>query len=253
MKASGMDDVLGFDYMDKPSKDSLMKALEELLVLGALDEKQQLTPLGKKMAEFPIEPAFAKVLLRASEHNCTSEVIDIISLLSVENVFYSPNEKREQAAEAKKKFISVDGDHITLLNVLKAFLEAGKDKKWCQDNFIHARSLNYVLETRKQLRQHCSRLKIPLNDQDQHADATTALNDRILQTFLEGFKTNLALLQADGTYKTLYGSQTVHVHPSSVLFNKKAPIVLYNDLMWTTKRYMRVVSRVQREWLIQQQ
>lgn len=252
MKASGIKDILKFDFMDRPSKESLIDALEELYVLDALDSNQKLTSIGYKMAEFPVEPALSKVLLKSQEFGCVAEILDIISLLSVENIFFSPNDKRELAAEAKKKFISVDGDHLTLFNVLQAYLQSGKDKKWCHQNFIHSRSMHQVIETRKQLRRFCNRLNIKFNDVDdaELRISNTSVTDKILQALLTGFFTKIAALQPDGkTYKSLFNGQIVSIHPSSVLFGKKEPYVMYHDLIWTSKRYMRIASVVQKKWI----
>ncbi|KAG1220422.1 hypothetical protein G6F35_006721 [Rhizopus arrhizus] len=123
LKATGIDNVLEFDYMDRPSRASLIRALEELYALGAINDQGQLSDAGKQMAEFPLDPMYSKVLIQSKEYECTSEAIAIISLLSVDSIFFTPSDKREQAAEARKKFLHSDGDHLTLLNVLKSYWE----------------------------------------------------------------------------------------------------------------------------------
>lgn len=168
LKASGVENILEFDYMDPPSRTSrkidssvgqikkkvsltfypvltVIRALEELYALGAMDETGKLSTLGRKMAEFPVDPRFAKVLIQSAEYGCTFEVIAIISLLSVENIFFSPSDKREQAAEARRKFLHNDGDHLMLLNVLKGYWEVKGDYEWCRENFINARNIKIAL------------------------------------------------------------------------------------------------------------
>lgn len=110
-----------------------------------MDETGKLSTLGRKMAEFPVDPRFAKVLIQSAEYGCTFEVIAIISLLSVENIFFSPSDKREQAAEARRKFLHNDGDHLMLLNVLKGYWEVKGDYEWCRENFINARNIKIAL------------------------------------------------------------------------------------------------------------
>lgn len=123
----------------------MVRALEELYALGAMDESGKLSALGRRMAEFPVDPRFAKVLIQSAEYGCTFEVIAIISLLSVENIFFSPSDKREQAAEARRKFLHNDGDHLMLLNVLKGYWEVKGDYEWCRENFINARNMKIAL------------------------------------------------------------------------------------------------------------
>ena len=86
-----------------------MGALENLYILGALEENGQISKLGQKMASFPLDPIYSRILIESELHGVVNEVASIISLLSIDPIFYSPRDKREEAAEAKKKFISFDG------------------------------------------------------------------------------------------------------------------------------------------------
>ncbi|KAJ3284564.1 putative ATP-dependent RNA helicase dhx33 [Borealophlyctis nickersoniae] len=244
LKASGVDDVLGFDYMDKPSRTSIIRALENLYALGALKEDGKLSNLGRQMAEFPLDPPFAKVIIQSKKYKCTQEVISIVSLLSVDPIFFSPHEKREEAAAAKKKFINYDGDHITLLNVMKGYQSVHGDREWCNENFVSGRSMKQVMDIRTQLQQFCSRyLQI---------DPTTSCGtdfEPVLKCFLSGFFQNVALIQHDGTYRTLVSNQIVHIHPTSTLFNRKAHAIMYGELVHTTRHYVRNCSIIQPGWV----
>ena len=88
---------------------TVVGALETLYSLGALTDKGTLSPLGRQMSGFPLEPVFAKILIESQKHECVYEIGSIIAMLSIEPVFYAPRNKREEAQEAKKKFISFDG------------------------------------------------------------------------------------------------------------------------------------------------
>ncbi|KAH8552048.1 P-loop containing nucleoside triphosphate hydrolase protein [Umbelopsis sp. PMI_123] len=243
LKAAGVEDVLGFDYMDRPSRTSLSRALEQLYSLCAINDKGLLTEEGKQMAEFPLDPVFSKVLIQSQQYECTSEVISIISLLSVDSVFFTPPDKRDNVADAKKRFVHPDGDHLTLLNVLKSYWEVKGDKEWCRENFINMRNMKIVLDVRNQLIQFCTRMGI--------VSSASAGNetDAILKSFLSGFFQNTALLQPDGTYKSVLGGQTISIHPGSSMFGKRVEAIMYNELVFTTKQYVRGVSSVQAAWL----
>jgi pre-mRNA-splicing factor ATP-dependent RNA helicase DHX15/PRP43 len=82
--------LVHFDFMDPPAPETLMRALELLNDLGALDDDGELTKAGEMMAEFPLEPQHAKVCLTAGEYNCTNEILTIVALLSVANIFMRP-------------------------------------------------------------------------------------------------------------------------------------------------------------------
>ena len=134
--AIGVTNILEFDYMDPPSGESLVQALEHLVHIGALekrvkeDESLVLSPLGKKLSHFPLEPSFAKAIVSAQEYRCTHEVLTVVSMLSVDSVLYTPSNKREEAAVARKKFLSADGDHMTLLSIYRAY-KGVKGNKVC--------------------------------------------------------------------------------------------------------------------------
>ncbi|KAJ3218693.1 putative ATP-dependent RNA helicase dhr2 [Dinochytrium kinnereticum] len=220
MKASGVEDIHNFDFLDKPSRDSIVCALQHLYSLKALDSNGKLSKEGLLMSKFPIEPSLAKVLTRSKDYGCTSEIITIISSLSVESIFVSPHNKREEAFEAKKKFLNYDGDHMTLLNVVKTYVAVNGDKEWCNQNFVNWRSLKQAMDIRKQLSQFCKGAGL---DPDLSSEADV---EKVLQCFLVGFFENVAVWQHDGTYKTLFSKQVK-----------------------TSRLYMRNVSSVSIAWL----
>ena len=155
LKKLGIDDLVHFDFMDPPGKficvegggvmggfawmfagnltidswiapETMMRALELLLYLEALNEEGDLTDVGHMMADFPLDPQLSKMLVAAPRFKCGNEMLSIAAMLSVPNVFVRPNNQRKQADEAKAQFAHPDGDHLTLLNVYHAF----KASRW---------------------------------------------------------------------------------------------------------------------------
>ena len=141
LKAMGINDLLNFDYMDPPPIQSLICALESLYGLGALDDEGLLTKLGRKMAEFPLEPPLSKMVLTAVDLGCVEEIITIVAMLSVQNVFYRPKDKQSLADQKRAKFHQAEGDHLTLLTVYEAWKQNNFSNAWCHDNFIQ---VNYI-------------------------------------------------------------------------------------------------------------
>ena len=141
LKAMGINDLLGFDFMDPPPVQTLIGAMEALYTQGALDDEGLLTRLGRKMAEFPLEPALSKMLLVSAELGCSEEILTIVAMLSVENPFYRPKDKATQADQKKAKFNQAEGDHLTLLAIYQAWAASKFSNPWCFENFIQARSI----------------------------------------------------------------------------------------------------------------
>ncbi|TGZ60711.1 hypothetical protein CRM22_008385 [Opisthorchis felineus] len=151
LKAMGINDLLSFDFMDPPPLQTLVAAMETLHGLSALDDEGLLTRLGRRMAEFPLEPMLSKMLIMSVHLQCSEEVLTIVSMLSVQNVFYRPKEKTELADQRKAKFHQPEGDHLTLLAVYNAWKNNKFSAPWCYDNFIQARTLKRAQDVRKQL------------------------------------------------------------------------------------------------------
>jgi HrpA-like RNA helicase len=97
----------------------------QLWVLGALDNVGDLTAVGRKMSEFPMEPSMAKMLIASVEYKCSAEMLTIVSMLSVPSVFYRPKERMEEADAAREKFNVPESDHLTLLNVFNQWKSHG--------------------------------------------------------------------------------------------------------------------------------
>lgn len=152
LKKLGIDDIVHFDYMDPPAPETLMRALEQLNYIGALDDEGDLTEMGRKMSEFPLDPLHAKIVLAAStKYNCVNEALAIVALLNVPNVFMRPRDQADQSDACKAKFSHNDGDHLTLLNVFNKFKENGGDSDWCWNHFLNYRALCQANNIRDQL------------------------------------------------------------------------------------------------------
>src|SRR5712691_5336255 len=104
LKAMGIDDLLDFDFMDRPPKRIMRAAMDTLHTLSALDDDGSLTHLGRKMADFPMELQLAKMLIASVKFKCSDEILTIVAMLSVPSVFYRPSDKQAQADAKKAKF-----------------------------------------------------------------------------------------------------------------------------------------------------
>ena len=182
LKGMGIHDPRTFDFLTKPSTETLVKAFEQLYALSAVDNAMNLTSYGKKMAKLPLAPTFAHLILQSPEFQCTAEMLTAVAMLSAENIFYRPGGSEEnlgsasgKAVAAHKRFASHEGDLPTFLSVYNFWMDEAfyvphknhKRKKesmrkishgeWCAQNFISGRSLVRAHDVRKQLTEICSR------------------------------------------------------------------------------------------------
>lgn len=243
LKAMGINDLLHFDFMDPPPTNTMLTALEELYALSALDDEGLLTRLGRKMADFPMEPALAKVLIAAVDLGCSDEVLSIVAMLNMPTVFYRPKEKQQQADQKKAKFHDPHGDHLTLLNVYNGWKQSKFANPWCFENFIQARSMRRAKEVRDQLVKIMERYKHPI---------VSCYRDtaKVRQALCCGFFRNSARKDPAEGYKTLIEGIPVYLHPSSALFGKQAEWVIYHTLVMTSKEYMHCTSSIEPKWLV---
>ncbi|KAA6399795.1 MAG: putative ATP-dependent RNA helicase DHX8 [Streblomastix strix] len=244
LKAMGINDILAFDFMDPPPRQTLLASLEQLYALEALDEEGLLTRLGRRMAEFPLEPPLAKMLLESEQLGCSEEILTITAMLSVENIFYRPSDKVDEADKSKAKLVRPEGDHITLLYIYNKYEENIRDAAWCRRNFIQKRAMQRAKDVRTHLAELLRKYKVEIISCKQDTN-------RILKAIVSGFFNHAAKKDPTEGYRTLADNQTVFIHPSSALFQKGAEYVLYHELVLTTKEYMRNVCSIDPRWLLE--
>ena len=242
LKAMGINDMLGFDFMDPPPVATLVNALESLYALGALDDEGLLTRLGRKMAEFPLEPNLGKMLILSVDLGCSEEILTVTAMLSVENPFFRPKEKQAQADMKKARLMQPEGDHISLLCVYKAWEASKFSSPWCYENFIQARSMLRAQDVRKQLVTIMDRYRLDL--------LSSGKNYKIVcKAITAGFFMNAAKKDPQEGYRTLVDQNHVYLFPGSALFSKSPEYVIYHELVLTTKEYMRNCLAIDAKWL----
>ena len=244
MKAMGVNDLLHFDFMDAPPVQTLVAAMESLFALNALDEEGLLTLLGRRMAEFPMEPPLSKILIQSVDLGCSDEVLTVTSMLSVQNIWYRPKEKQAQADQKRSKFFQPEGDHLTNLSVYQAWAASKFSNPWCFENYIQARTMRRAQDVRKQLLAIMDRYKLELVSCGRNFT-------KVRRAITSGFFMHAAKKDPTEGYKTMDEGQVVYIHPSSALFNRNPEWLIYHELVLTTKEYMREIIAIEPKWLLE--
>ena len=223
LKALGIDNIARFDFLTSPPAELIVRALELLYSLGALDDYAKLTrPLGMRMAELALEPMMAKVLLGSSAFGCLSEILSIAAMVSLQgSVWFSHDEKKAEES-ARRKFAAEEGDHLTLLNVYQTFVTKGKkDVQWCRANYLNYKSMQRAVSIRTQLKRYVERFGINVQESlatNGNVEDLSGKAEKICRCLTTGFFAHVARMQADGSYRTVSGGTVLHAHPSSLMF-----------------------------------
>lgn len=245
LKSLGINDLIHFDFMDPPPAETLIIALEQLYALGGLNHHGELTKLGRRMAEFPVEPMMSKMLIASEKYKCVEQILTITAMLSVNNaIFYRPKDKVVHADNARVNFFRSGGDHLTLLNVYDQWAETGYSTQWCYENFIQHRSMKRARDVREQLEGLMERVEI---------EVTSNPHDSvpIRKAITAGYFYHTARLSKSGQYRTVKHQQTVMIHPNSSLFQEQPRWVIYHELVFTTKEFMRQIIEIENKWLLE--
>jgi pre-mRNA-splicing factor ATP-dependent RNA helicase DHX38/PRP16 len=267
LKSLGIDDISKFDFMDPPPtvrpsppalidppafppcavlsaclccacvgwlQDNIMNSQYGLWVLGALDDFGRLTAMGRKMVEFPLDPPLSKMLLMAESLGCTAEVLTIVAMLSIPNVFYRPSDRAEESDAMREKFLVPESDHLTLLHVYQQWKTNGFGTEWCNEHFVHAKAMKKVREVRTQLTDICTQLKVNV--------VSCGTNwDVVRKAICTAFFHNAARLKGLGQYVNLRTGVPCHLHPTSALYSLgfQCDYIIYHELVGTLSPRLR--------------
>ena len=258
LKKMGIHDVINFEFIDSPDPDLILAAIKDLFLLGAVDEIGNLTLLGTQIADFPISPFLSRALISSSvDFHCSSEVLTITAMLSVEDVFVSPRSKKKQKAadEAKRRFLHFTGDHLTLLNVYENWEANEGSKDWCYKNFIHYRAMKNASRVRDQLQDLMNRLRLHIHSCPRNKRGSID-HMPILRAFSTSFYVHTGKKHPQRPYYYPYLSVVGHeesissnmmalyIGPQSSISFETPEWVIYNDIQFVNRAQMRVDSRI---------
>ena len=185
------------------------------------------------------------MLIVSVEHGVSEEILSIAAMLQIgASIFYRPKERALHADNARVNFNRPGGDHLTLLNVWNQWAETQFSTQWCFENFIQIRALRKARDIREQVANLMERVELEVASNIGDVDA-------ICKSVTAGFFYHTARLQKSLDYRTVKNGQTVHIHPSSALHQQQPRWVVYHELVFTTKEFMRSIVEIKPEWLVE--
>ncbi|KAJ3325084.1 DEAH-box RNA helicase prp16 [Blyttiomyces sp. JEL0837] len=244
LKSLGVKNLLDFDFMDPPPQENILNSMYQLWVLGALDNTGELTEMGRRMVEFPLDPPLSKMLIMSCEMGCSEEILTIVSMLSVPTVFYRPKERAEESDAAREKFMVSESDHLTLLHVYQQWKANGCRDGWALDHFVHPKAMRKAREVRTQLVDIMKTQKLPFISSGHDWDV-------VRKCICSSYFYQAARMKGIGEYVNLRTGMPCHLHPTSSLYGRgfTPDYIVYHELVMTKKEFMQCVTAVDAHWL----
>ncbi len=250
MSALRLGEVEKFPFIEAPGSRAISDGYQLLAELGAINETRKLTPLGRELAKFPLDPKIARLLLAGRQYHCLQEILVIASALSLQDPRDRPAERREAADAAHKRFNDESSDFLAYVKLWNWFQEAIRHKKsnrlWaaeCRDHFLSAMRLREWHELYQQLHAQVVEMGMRLNEQPASYEA-------IHKALLAGLLGNIG---CKGVEREPYylGPREIKffIAPNSVLAKKGAKWIVAAEIVETTKLYARTVARIEPQWL----
>ena len=251
MHALELGDVAAFPFIDPPLPRAIDAGYQLLAELGAVDDSQVLTPLGRELARFPIDPKIARMLVAGRGEQCLSEMLVICAALSVQDPRERPVDQREAAQEKQRQFDDDRSGFLSYLKLWTFFDHALKHKKsnhklaqLCWDNFL---SLNRMREWRDIHGQ----LHSLAEEMGMHPNDAPASYEQIHRALLSGLLGHIGTRDVEGEEYVGARQTRFRIFPGSAQSKLKARWIMAAELVETTRLYARCVARIEPEWVEQ--
>ncbi|WP_318213461.1 ATP-dependent RNA helicase HrpA [Streptomyces sp. SCL15-6] len=258
MTAAGLGDIEKFPFIDPPDHRNIRDGVQLLQELGALDPEQKdvrkrLTDTGRKLAQLPVDPRLARMVLEADKNGCVREVMVIAAALSIQDPRERPSEKQAQADQQHARFKDETSDFLAFLNLWRYVREQQKERgsssfrRMCKQEYLNFLRIREWQDIYTQLRTVAKQMGIQLNDAD-HA----APDDRVHVSLLAGLLSHVGMKDVkEGAKNEYLGARNAKfaIFPGSALFKKPPRFVMSAELVETSRLWARVNAKIEPEWV----
>ena len=247
MQVMRLGQIANFPFIEPPDKRLINDGFKQLFEIAALDDRHNLTPLGRQIARLPIDPRLARIVVAANQEACLREVLVIVAALSIQDPRETPVEKREAAREKHSRFKDNDSDFLSLYKLwqyieeLRQELSQNQFSKRCQKEFLSVQRLREWRETHSQLVRICQRMQFKQNQ-----DAADF--NSIHRALLSGLLTNIGFQHEPKIFEGTRNRQ-FRLFPTSHLSRKPPKWVVAGELIETSQLFAHHVARIDPAWL----
>lgn len=249
MTSLKLGDPENFPFLDPPYKNSIKEGYRLLKELGAINNKMQLTDHGRIMADLPIDPCIARIIIEAKEHNCLREIKIISAALAIQDPRIRPAEKEKEADAAHNEFGHPHSDFMVLLNIWNKFhddsdlsLSWSRLKKYCKKHYLSFQRMREWFDLHKQLSRIIERREGFI---DNVADGSY---EQIHKSFLAGLLRNLAKKKQGRLYQGSHNKELM-IFPGSHQFTKGGQWLVAASFIETSRLYALTVATIEPDWI----
>ncbi len=256
MTAAGLGDIEKFPFIDPPDHRNIRDGVQLLQELGAIDPaekdvRKRLTQTGRKLAQLPVDPRLARMVLEADKNGCVREVMVIAAALSIQDPRERPADKQAQADQQHARFKDETSDFLAYLNLWRYVREQQRERgsssfrRMCKQEYLNFLRIREWQDIYTQLRTVAKQMGIHLNEED-------APGDRIHLSLLAGLLSHIGMKDVkDGAKNEYLGARSAKfaIFPGSALFKKPPRFVMSAELVETSRLWARVNARIEPEWV----
>ncbi|MDQ0762080.1 ATP-dependent RNA helicase HrpA [Streptomyces canus] len=256
MTAAGLGDIEKFPFIDPPDHRNIRDGVQLLQELGALDPVQKdvrkrLTDTGRKLAQLPVDPRLARMVLEADKNGCVREVMVIAAALSIQDPRERPADKQAQADQQHARFKDETSDFLAYLNLWRYVREQQKERgsssfrRMCKQEYLNFLRIREWQDIYSQLRTVAKQMGIHLNEDD-------APDQSVHVSLLAGLLSHIGMKDVkDGNKNEYLGARSAKfaIFPGSALFKKQPRFVMSAELVETSRLWARVNAKIEPEWV----
>ncbi|MEU3843961.1 ATP-dependent RNA helicase HrpA [Streptomyces sp. NPDC028635] len=256
MTAAGLGDIEKFPFIDPPDHRNIRDGVQLLQELHALDPDQKdprkrLTDTGRKLAQLPVDPRLARMVLEADKNGCVREVMVIAAALSIQDPRERPADKQAQADQQHARFKDETSDFLAYLNLWRYIREQQKERgsssfrRMCKQEYLNFLRIREWQDIYTQLRTVAKQMGIHVNEDDAPAD-------RVHVSLLAGLLSHIGMKDVkDGNKNEYLGARSAKfaIFPGSALFKKQPRFLMSAELVETSRLWARVNAKIEPEWV----
>lgn len=241
--------VADFPFIDMPDSRFVNDGIKLLQELGALDNKGQLTKLGRQLARLPVDPRIARMVLAGQQWGSLQEVLVIASALTIQDPRERPQERQQAADQKHQLWKDEESDFLSLVNLWEDYEEQRQElsqnqlRKWCTKHFVSFMRMREWREVHRQILLMCQHMDLKPNQEPASYEA-------VHRALLTGLLGNLGNKDEDGSFLGPR-QRRFHVFPGSALYKKPPKWLMAAELVETSRLFARTVAKIDPQWVEQ--